>query len=379
MDDRSTAGSIMNDGIHAYLYDAENRIAAVGSGSTAVYTYDAEGRRVAKTAGSASYEYLFDLGGRAVTELLAGTATTNRTEAYAGGRHLATQNVGLGTSYFIHSDWLGTERARSNTAGTVTETCTSLPYGDDLVCSGTDVSPLHFTGKMRDAETGLDDFPARYYSSGQGRWYSPDWASAQVPVPYADLHNPQSLNLYDYVGSDPTNHADADGHFWLDRILGFGDAKKKAKDSQGQADAKTAQEKNQGFVLPKHPKDVSNNPNWKPDPKFDPQGKTRPGTQQWVDGDGNRLRFDPKDPSKSPSTEGGKDHYHYNDGDDHLQPGETVPEPAPSKPAPEASLESESAPTTPAASVGPNQQQMQEVGAGMTMLLILYYAASVLN
>jgi RHS repeat-associated protein len=65
---------------------------------------------------------------------------------------------------------------------------------------------------MRDAETNLTEFPARYYSSTQGRWYSPDWASAQMPVPYADLHNPQSLNLYDYVGGDPTNHADADGH-----------------------------------------------------------------------------------------------------------------------------------------------------------------------
>jgi RHS repeat-associated protein len=71
---------------------------------------------------------------------------------------------------------------------------------------------MHFTGKQRDTETGLDDFGARYYSSLQGRWYSPDWASAQVPVPYADLSNPQTLNLYDYVGGDPTNHADADGH-----------------------------------------------------------------------------------------------------------------------------------------------------------------------
>ncbi len=44
---------------------------------------------MSKTAGLASYEYLFDLGGRAVTELLAGTATTNRTEAYAGGRRVA--------------------------------------------------------------------------------------------------------------------------------------------------------------------------------------------------------------------------------------------------------------------------------------------------
>jgi RHS repeat-associated protein len=83
------------------------------------------------------------------------------------------------------------------------------------------VSPLHFTGKMRDTETGLDDFPARYYSSIQGRWYSPDWASAQVPVPYADLHNPQTLNLYAYVGDDPTNHPDADGHFILGALAGL--------------------------------------------------------------------------------------------------------------------------------------------------------------
>jgi RHS repeat-associated protein len=115
--------------------------------------------------------------------------------------------------YFIHPDWLGTERVRTGLTGSSIETCTSLAYGDALTCSGTDVSPLHFTGQMHDNETGLDDFPARYYSSAQGRWYSPDWASAQVPVPYADLHNPQTLNLYDYVGSDPTNHADADGHW----------------------------------------------------------------------------------------------------------------------------------------------------------------------
>ena len=31
-----------------------------------------------------------------------------------------------------------------------------------------------FTGKERDAETGLDYFGARYMSSAQGRWTSPD-------------------------------------------------------------------------------------------------------------------------------------------------------------------------------------------------------------
>src|ERR1700674_610348 len=82
------------DTIHTYIYDAENRIAKVDNGTTAVYAYDAEGRRVAKTAGGSQLEYLFDLGGRAVTELLAGTATSNRSEGYAGGRHLVTQNFG---------------------------------------------------------------------------------------------------------------------------------------------------------------------------------------------------------------------------------------------------------------------------------------------
>lgn len=211
-------------------------------GSTAVYAYDAEGRRVAKTAATAggAFEYLFDLQGRAVTELGAGTKNVNRTEIYGGGRHLATQNKGLTTTYFTHNDWLGTERVRSSLSGTVAETCQSLPYGDVLNCSGAQASTLHFTGKMRDAETNLTEFPARYYSSMQGRWYSPDWGSAQVPVPYADLHNPQSLNLYDYVGGDPTNHADADGHLCTNPGTGCGsDQAKQAQDSNGQASAQT--------------------------------------------------------------------------------------------------------------------------------------------
>jgi hypothetical protein len=40
--------------------------------------------------GSTAYGYLFDPSGRAVTELLAGTASTNRSEGFAGGRHLIT-------------------------------------------------------------------------------------------------------------------------------------------------------------------------------------------------------------------------------------------------------------------------------------------------
>jgi RHS repeat-associated protein len=69
-----------------------------------------------------------------------------------------------------------------------------------------------FTGKERDAESGLDYFGARYYGSSMGRFMSPDWAAKATPVPYAKLDNPQSLNLYAYVGNNPLSHIDPDGH-----------------------------------------------------------------------------------------------------------------------------------------------------------------------
>jgi RHS repeat-associated protein len=60
-----------------------------------------------------------------------------------------------------------------------------------------------FTGKERDAESGLDYFGARYFSGAQGRWTSPDWSEKPQPVPYADLKDPQTLNLYSYVRNNP--------------------------------------------------------------------------------------------------------------------------------------------------------------------------------
>jgi RHS repeat-associated protein len=66
-------------------------------------------------------------------------------------------------------------------------------------------SPDFLTGKPRDGESGLDDFGARYLSSQWGRWMSADWTAGASAVPYATLTNPQSLNLYAYVGNDPVD------------------------------------------------------------------------------------------------------------------------------------------------------------------------------
>jgi RHS repeat-associated protein len=82
------------------------------------------------------------------------------------------------------------------------------------------------TRKERDLETGLDYFLARYYSSVQGRFTSPDEFSGgpdevyslgkgdpeKQALPYADITQPQSLNKYQYTYNNPLNYVDADGH-----------------------------------------------------------------------------------------------------------------------------------------------------------------------
>src|ERR1700758_4612426 len=73
-------------------------------------------------------------------------------------------------------------------------------------------SACKFTGKERDSESGNDYFGARYYGSSMGRFLSPDWSAKIEPVPYAKLDNPQSLNLYAYVGNNPLSRFDPDGH-----------------------------------------------------------------------------------------------------------------------------------------------------------------------
>jgi len=73
-------------------------------------------------------------------------------------------------------------------------------------------SSSRFTGKERDTESGNDYFEARYYASSFGRFMSPDWSAKEEPVPYAKLDDPQSLNLYAYVGNNPMVRDDLDGH-----------------------------------------------------------------------------------------------------------------------------------------------------------------------
>jgi len=212
------AGDMIGDGIHSYQYDAEGRLASVDSGSTATYVYDAGGTRVRRIVGGVAYDDVYDLGGHVISDFLASGGTWNRGEVYAGGMHLATYENG--TTYFAHSDWLGTERVRSLPSGSIftPSLWTSYPFGEGSATPNP--SPAHFTGKERDSESGNDYFGARYYASSMGRFMSPD------PLPWlgwqhgnskdrqkfaAFIGNPQSLNLYAYVNGNPVSRTDPTG------------------------------------------------------------------------------------------------------------------------------------------------------------------------
>ncbi|MEQ1949576.1 MAG: RHS repeat-associated core domain-containing protein [Bryobacteraceae bacterium] len=217
------AGNVMAIGgmQRSFTYDAENRQkTAVINSQTTTYTYDGDGRRVTKAAPSGTTVFVYDPFGNLAQEY--GPSTDS------------------GTKY-ITADHLGSTRLVTDSAGAVSKCYDYLPFGEELgngtagrtnTCFGSATYPSaadkisdKFTSKERDAETGLDYFGARYMSSAQGRFTSPDeftggavdpFTGQQIgqpgPLPYADITNPQSLNKYAYVVNNPLRYTDPDGH-----------------------------------------------------------------------------------------------------------------------------------------------------------------------
>jgi RHS repeat-associated protein len=167
------------------------------------------------TIGINETDYILGPGGQQVTEVAQmwdGSMDWLRTNVYAGGSLLATYNPTPASANqplpsFRLTDWLGTMRASANEAGVLQSTCTGLPYGDGVSCTG-DVTDQHiFTGKERDTESGNDYFGARYYAATMGRFLSPDplWVKADR------LLLPQRLNLYAYATNNPLRFTDPTG------------------------------------------------------------------------------------------------------------------------------------------------------------------------
>jgi RHS repeat-associated protein len=104
---------------------------------------------------------------------------------YVGGGLIAeyTNN----TTHFVHTDHLGSTRLVTALNQSVSDNMDYLPYG--LQIAGASGTTHKFTGKERDAESGLDNFGARYNASTMGRFMSADPSRLSV-----FFTNPQSWN-----------------------------------------------------------------------------------------------------------------------------------------------------------------------------------------
>jgi RHS repeat-associated protein len=190
-----------------YSYDQENRITGAGAYT---YTYDADGNRVKKSNGSTGTLYWYMSPGIVAESDLNGTLQSEYV-FFDGDRVARKDFPGNAVAYYF-SDHLKTANIITDAQGNITKESDFYPWGGELQFVNNDKNDYLFGGHKRDIETGLDYFGARYYSNGLGRFITPDWSATPVPVPYADLSDPQSLNLYAYVRNVPTLRFDADGH-----------------------------------------------------------------------------------------------------------------------------------------------------------------------
>jgi RHS repeat-associated protein len=174
------------------------------------YTYDGDGDRVEKSNGTL---YWYGAGSQVLLETgLSGSLTSEY--VYFGGKRVARRDAS-NDIYYYTEDMLGSSRAITTSTGTVCYNADFYPYGGEQALINTCPQNYKFEGKERDAETTNDDFGARFYSSTYGRFLSADWSAIPEPVPYANLTNPQTLNLYAMVSDNPETFADLDGHVWL--------------------------------------------------------------------------------------------------------------------------------------------------------------------
>jgi RHS repeat-associated protein len=217
------AGNRTDNG--TFVYDAENRLIATAGTS---YIYDGDGQRIEKCTEATNAQgpqpgicstsatgmfYWHSVDGGTLAESDLGG---NWTAVYGLIRGLIGSRVDLPANvvHYYFQDHLKSTDIVTAANGNILKESDYLPYGGEIVISGSDPNRYKFTGKERDGESGLDDFGARYYASSSGRFMTPDWAAKPLTVPYATFGDPQTLNLYSYVENAPLNRIDPDGHIF---------------------------------------------------------------------------------------------------------------------------------------------------------------------
>ncbi len=199
------SGNMVRDARNSYVWNSESEIK---SAAGITYVYDGDGNRLAKSSGKT---YWYGLGGEVLDESNSTGSITDE-YVYFDDKRIAHRDAS-GNIYYYAEDKLVS--ARTLVLAGQTSPCYDAdfyPYGGERDITTNCTQAYKFEGKERDAESGNDDFGARYYESTLGRWLSADWSNDPSPIPFADLTDPQTLNLYAIVGDAPESFTEVDGH-----------------------------------------------------------------------------------------------------------------------------------------------------------------------
>jgi RHS repeat-associated protein len=202
------AGNLMASGLGNYVYNGEEQMTSATIGSlTTTYSYDGDGKRVEKSGGKI---YWYGGGSDALVETdLSGNTNNSTFSEYVlfAGKRVSRRDY-QNNVYYYFADHLGTSREMLQ-AGQTTPCYDAdfYPYGGEITHTTTCTQNYKFTAKERDAESGLDNFGARYNSSYLGRFTSPD----PVIITPLRLRDPQRFNLYGYARSSPMSYVDVNG------------------------------------------------------------------------------------------------------------------------------------------------------------------------
>jgi RHS repeat-associated protein len=195
-------------------FDAEGRMVSnTDNGATISYIYDGEGQRVAKVSCPSAAPCTATTAGATIQTVYAYDADGNLSAEYSPAPPTPPC-----TTCYVTVDHLGSTRVLTNGSGNAVSRYDYLPFGEEIPADGSvrttamgyqslaDGFNPKFTGQMRDTESRLDYFNARYFSSEQGRFISPDPDNAGT-----DVADPQSWNGYLYAVNNPLAYIDPSG------------------------------------------------------------------------------------------------------------------------------------------------------------------------
>lgn len=177
----STTGTNSLTHVTEYKYDFRDLMVCrtVGTGNSAVseyFAYDSEGKLIYTEKGTEKHDYIYANGKLWCEIVMKGTAKT---------------------TYYHHTDHLGTTVCITDSSGSVVWECEKEAFGTVKDKTDSSFTP-NFTGKLLDLNTGLYYFNARWYDSDMGRFITEDPAR-------------DGRNWFVYCGNNPICFTDPNG------------------------------------------------------------------------------------------------------------------------------------------------------------------------